>query len=117
MPGPASSFDTYKSDIMNRPADKRAAAAERHLDLLTQMRSSLQQEFITRLEGTHRIMGNSRSYQSILDTLKAIESIMDTSITVQETARTAKIFFILPSFSVRAKRAAFSLQPFLPPNH
>ena len=27
MPGPASSFDTYKSDIMNRPADKRAAAA------------------------------------------------------------------------------------------
>ena len=68
MPGPASSFDTYKSDIMNRPADKRAAAAERHLDLLTQMRSSLQQEFITRLEGTHRIMGNSRSYQSILET-------------------------------------------------
>ena len=86
MPGPASSFDTYKSDIMNRPSDKRAAAAERHLDLLTQMRSSLQQEFITRLEGTHRIMGNSRSYQSILDTLKAIESIMDTSITANTEA-------------------------------
>lgn len=84
MPGAVQSLNAYQASIRNRSADQRAAAAERHMDLLTNMDASLQEEFIYELEQARRIARNSTGYQRILASLEAINTVMDTIIT-QET--------------------------------
>ena len=86
MPRTAQSLADYRASIRNRSDDQRAAAVERHIDLLTNMDSSLQEEFIYELGQARRIVRNSTGYQRILTSLEAINAVMDTIVTEETQA-------------------------------
>lgn len=83
MPGPASSFSSYRNNIVNRSGTQRSDAVERHLDLLTGMTSSLQTDFLNRLGQQTRRYQNSSGYQRILTSLETINRMMDETVTAE----------------------------------
>ena len=83
MPKTGKTFEDYKISIRSRSESKRSKAVDRHLELLTNSKKSLQGTFLSRMEGDElkKFGRDSQSYKLILSRLTILENFMDEVVT------------------------------------